>query len=147
MAISSSTFTFCYYFCIETFESNNKLHKYLWNKCKYCIYKLSENLSSSSSNMFFGDFVKDILPKSTIKKTSNILFKFISKKALTLSSTSILFIKTSIDLNITLGTKYSFQRFQYATATYVLTKSSIINLKCLDTGCIISMYNIETFIR
>lgn len=62
-------------------------------------------------------------------------------------STNIPFIKFFLDLNMTLGTEYGFQSFQYSTTSYPLIKDNIINSRCLDIDCEIFIHNIGAFTR
>lgn len=66
-----------------------------------------------------------------------------TKEILKPLSTKISLIKFLIGLNIILGTRYNFQKFQFATAVYILIESGITNKEYLDIGCEISFHNID----
>lgn len=121
--------------CGVSFESNNRLHRHIRNGCHSHAYKLSEAVSRDSAASS-GDSLRVNPAKSTMS-----VLESSSPRA------SIPIIKSSVDPNMTLGTGYGFRGFQYATASYALTEDGPSESGCLDTGCGISMHDVEAFTR
>ena len=118
--------------CGKSFNFNNKLHRHLRQNC-------SEPAQAYEATASIP--VRATLDISEPKPIRAMVSSFVS----TSSAKQIPVIKSTVDAAKTLGTGYGFRGFQYATASYVLHEDGTPTSGCLDTGCGISLHDINSF--
>ena len=141
--------------CGEAFESNSKLHKHLRKGCSqaYQVTEASSGISNSKALVRTSKSkalvrTKDIpIPKSS--KTSSKIFKsmpgLLSKDNVPLPEDIIPLIRSPVDPSMTLGTGYGFRGYQYAIVSYSLLENGTPISGCTDSGCGISLHDIDAF--
>ena len=157
--ISSPEASFHCRSCGNAFKSNNQLHKHLRAGCSSYAFQVSET-SSSKALVKVGPVLRSHTkslntPKPLISSPKNSIPVSKSPKDSTPVTTStpiaasskdsIPVVKSSVDPNASLGTGYGFRGFQYATTTYSIGEDGDHGSGCLDSGCGISLHDIDYF--
>ena len=121
--------------CHETFESNNRLHRYLKN----CLQKTSVYVTIKSEKSFAKIFMKSVSRKyhdedsstSAIKKNNFEIIR-ISMFA-TQAESTVSIIRSFVDLDLEINIDYDFREWSHAKVNVSLFETTTSKKDCLDT--------------